>query len=174
MIGTIRAVSYPTRAPASGPSINEIYGHWHNRHSARTEPRWMGAYRKGARHVLMSLYACTATWPGEAVFSGWPLSGIRGIQEVRWTSEGGTVRGPASLWRTKKWNSCAPTLALSILGGPLAQNDQSRVGGAFGGSEGSRYSDGYALTGWRTTNTVLFIPERISRFGTGGGRNGEE
>lgn len=33
--------------------------------------------------------------------------------------------------------------------------------------EESRCSDGYALTGWRTMNTLLFVPERISGFGTG-------
>lgn len=99
MIGTIRAVSYATR----GPPINEIYGHWHDRQSARTVRVRSRGGRTGARHVLIFLYACTATWPGRAVFSGWPLSGIRGFQEVRWVGllEGGTVRGPASLWRTK-------------------------------------------------------------------------
>ena len=38
--------------------------------------------RERSQHVWA--LACEPTRPGKAVSPGWPLSGIRGFQEVRW------------------------------------------------------------------------------------------
>ena len=69
--------------------------------------------------------------------------------------------------------SYAPTLSLSELGPSAGSEGAAKSGRSICEVKGDQYPVMGTLDGMEDDEQVLFIPERRSRFGTEGGRNGD-